>query len=133
MFKLGNDEGLGATLTRHRSVWNFPMLLFRSLAVLLALGSPTFCQDGPRDAASAKEAAQVLAAYLDTVFKSGGRPDYINPPVPDLLHRVFNMEELAALSPPKPSDLAWLLDLHAFPVPLASVPDRQPRRWQCRS
>jgi hypothetical protein len=86
------------------------MLLFRSLEVLLALGSPAFCQDGPRDAASAKESAQALAAYLDTVFKSGGRPDYRKPPVPDLLHRVFNTEELMALPPPNPSDLPWLLD-----------------------
>src|ERR1700686_1028862 len=100
MFKLGNDKGLRATITSHRSVWNLPMLLFRSLAVLLALGSPAFCQDGPRDAANAKESAQALAAYLDTVFKSGGRPDYTKPPVPDLLHQVFNTEELMTLPPP---------------------------------
>jgi hypothetical protein len=86
------------------------MPFLRSLLILLALVSSAFCQDGPRDAASAKDAAEALAAYLDGVLKSGGRPDYTKPPIPDLLHRVFNMEGLAALPPPKPSDLAWLLD-----------------------
>src|SRR5713101_9036926 len=86
------------------------MPFLRSLLILLAFLSPALGQDGPRYAASARDAAQALQLHLDEVLKSGGRPDYTTLPVSHLFRRVFDLEALAALPPPKPSDMAWMLD-----------------------
>jgi hypothetical protein len=51
------------------------MPIVRILMVLLALASPAFAQDGARDAAAAKEAAQAFRVYVEEVTKTGGRPD----------------------------------------------------------
>jgi len=48
--------------------------------------------------------------YLDTVSKSGQRPDYTKPPAADLFRRVFDVEQLAALRPPEAGDMPWVLD-----------------------
>lgn len=80
-----------------------------SLPLLLALVSFAHGQDGPRDAATAQDAALALQLYLDAVAKSGGRPDYTKPPASDLFRHVFDMQELAALPPAEASDLNWLL------------------------
>jgi hypothetical protein len=78
------------------------------------LASPAFAQtprdDGASIAAEAKDAATRLQAYLDGVFKSGGRPDFSKPPASDLLGQVFNLKQLEALPPAQGGDLPWLLD-----------------------
>jgi hypothetical protein len=86
------------------------MSLLRSLLILFVFLSPALAQDGPRSAANAKEAERALQLYLDGVSKSGGRPDYTKPPASDLMHRVFDLDQLAALPAPKSGDVPWLLD-----------------------
>jgi hypothetical protein len=80
------------------------------LMVLLALASPAFAQDGARDAAAAKEAAQAFRVYVEGVTKTGGRPDLTRPEVAALLDSVFDLDALNALPPAQANDLIWLLD-----------------------
>jgi hypothetical protein len=80
-----------------------------SLLLLIAFASSALGQDGPRDAATARDAALALQLYLAAVAKSGGRPDYTKPPASDLFRHVFDMKELTALPPVEASDLNWLL------------------------
>jgi len=80
-----------------------------SLFVLLALVSPALSQDGPRDAATAQNAAQAFGIYLDGVLKSGGEPDFTKPPAADLFRHIFDVAALKALPPAKPDDIRWLL------------------------
>ena len=86
------------------------MPVVRILLVLLALASPAFAQDGARDAAAAREAAQAFRVYVEGVAKNGERPDLTRPEVAALLDRVFDLDALNALSPAQGSDLPWLLD-----------------------
>jgi hypothetical protein len=86
------------------------MPIVRILLVLLALASPAFAQDGARDAADAREAAQAFRVYVEGVTKKGGRPDLTRPEVAALLGRVFNLDALAALPPAQASDMNWLMD-----------------------
>jgi hypothetical protein len=51
------------------------MPIVRILLVHLALASPALAQDGARDAAAAREAAQAFRVYVEGVTKKGGRPD----------------------------------------------------------
>jgi hypothetical protein len=81
-----------------------------SLLLLLALVSFAHGQDGPRDAATAQDAALALQLYLDAVAQSGGRPDYTKPPASDLFRHVFDVEEFTALPPAEASDLNWQLE-----------------------
>lgn len=82
----------------------------RAMLVLLALLSPACAQDGPAIAAGAKQSAQALGLYLDTVAKAGGRPAYDAPPASALFQRVFDVDRLAALPAAKSSDIPWLRD-----------------------
>ena len=92
--------------------------LVTSLLIPLTLGVPAFSQsgtpsviqNGAQDAATAKEAAAAIENYLDSVKKSGGRPDYTKPPVSEWFHQVFDIEKLSALPPATTADLSWLLD-----------------------
>ena len=86
------------------------MPIVRILMVLLALASPAFAQDGARDAAAAKEAAQAFRVYVEGVTKTGGRPDLTRPEVAALLDRVFDLGALNALPPSQANDIIWLLD-----------------------
>ena len=86
------------------------MPIFRILLVLLALASPAFAQDGARDAAAARDAAQAFRVYVEGVAKKGERPDLTRPEVAALLDRVFDLDALNALPPAQASDLPWLLD-----------------------
>ena len=86
------------------------MPIVRLLLVLLALTSPVFAQDGPRDLAAAREAAQAFRVYVDGVAKKGGRPDLTRPDVAALLGHVFDLDALAALPPAQASDMNWLMD-----------------------
>jgi len=81
----------------------------RSLLLLLALVAPAFSQDGPRDAATAQNAAQAFGIYLDGVLKSGGEPDFTKPPAADLFRHIFDVAALNALAPAKADDIPWLL------------------------
>jgi len=81
----------------------------RSLLLLLALVSPAFSQDGPRDAATAQDAGQAFGIYLDGVLKSGGEPDFTKPPAAELLRHIFDVAALKALPPAKADDIPWLL------------------------
>jgi hypothetical protein len=87
-----------------------PMPIVRILLVLLALASPALAQDGARDAAAAREAAQSFRVYVEGVTKEGGRPDLTRPEVAALLGRIFDLDALNALPPAQASDLDWLLD-----------------------
>jgi len=86
------------------------MPIVRILLVLLALASPALAQDGARDAAAAREAAQAFRVYVEGVTKQGGRPDLTRPDVAALLGRVFDLDALNALPPAQGSDISWLLD-----------------------
>jgi hypothetical protein len=83
--------------------------ILRSLLLLVALLSPAFAQDGPQDAASAKDAVQALQHHLDDVAKAGGRPDYTKPPASELFQRVFDLTRLTAFPPPTAADVSWLI------------------------
>jgi hypothetical protein len=86
------------------------MPIVRILVVLVALASPAFGQDGARDAAAAREAAQVFRVYVEGVTKTDGRPDLTRPEVDALLDRVFDLDALNALPPAQANDIIWLLD-----------------------
>jgi hypothetical protein len=86
------------------------MPIVRILLFLLALASPALAQDGARDAAAAREAAQAFQVYVDGVTKEGARPDLTRPEVAALLGRIFDLDALNALPPAQASDLDWLLD-----------------------
>jgi hypothetical protein len=79
------------------------------LLLLIALVSPAMAEDGPSLAARASDAANLLQTYLDAVAKAGRRPDFSQPPAADLLARIVDLEQLAALSPPTAQDLVWLI------------------------
>ena len=85
------------------------MRFLGSLLLLAALASPAHCQDGPRDAATAQNAAQAFGIYLDGVLKSGGQPDFAKPPAVDLFGHIFDVAALKALPPAKADDIPWLL------------------------
>jgi hypothetical protein len=59
-----------------------------------------------------KDSANQIELYLDFAAKTGRKPDFSGPPVSDLFARVFDLGKLAALPPPKGSDvpvlLAWI-------------------------
>lgn len=86
------------------------MRVMRIVLVLLALVSPALAQDGARDAAAAREAAQAFQVYVEGVAKKGARPDLTRPEVAALLGRVFNLGALNALPPAQASDIEWLMD-----------------------
>jgi hypothetical protein len=86
------------------------MPIVRILLLLLALASPALAQDGARDAAAAREAAQAFRVYVEGVMKTGGRPDLTRPEVAALLGRVFDLDALNALPPAQANDILWLLD-----------------------
>ena len=86
------------------------MPIVRILLVLLALASPALAQDGARDAAAARDAAQAFRVYVEGVSKKGERPDLTRPEVAALLGRIFDLDALNALPPAQESDLPWLLD-----------------------
>jgi hypothetical protein len=90
-----------------------PVLLLRSLLILFALISAALAEDGPSIAAEAKDAANRLQDYLDGVAKAGGRPDFSQPPASELFGRVFDLKKLAALPPPTPQDVPWLMNWSA--------------------
>ncbi|MCP3462667.1 hypothetical protein [Bradyrhizobium sp. CCGUVB23] len=86
----------------------FPMPIVRILLILLALASPALAQDGARDVAAAKEAAQAFRVYVDGVTKKDERPDLTRPEVAALLGRIFDLDAFNALPPAQASDLDWL-------------------------
>jgi hypothetical protein len=86
------------------------MPIVRILLVLLALASPALAQDGARDAAAAREAAQAFRVYVEGVAKTGGRPDLTRPEVAAQFDRVFDLDALNALPPAQANDVSWLLD-----------------------
>jgi hypothetical protein len=80
-----------------------------SLLLLAALAAPAHGQDGPRDAATAQNAAQAFGIYLDGVLKAGGEPDFTKPPAADLFRHIFDVAALTALPPAQAGDISWLL------------------------
>jgi hypothetical protein len=86
------------------------MPIVRILLVLVALASPALAQDGARDAAAAREAAQAFKVYVEGVTKKGERPDLTRPEVAALLGRIFDLDAFNALPPAQASDLDWLLE-----------------------
>ena len=88
------------------------MPIVKILLVLLALASPALAQDGARDAAAAREAAQAFQVYVERVKKTGGRLDLTRPDVAAMLGRVFDLGALNALPPVQASDTDWLVEWH---------------------
>jgi hypothetical protein len=86
------------------------MPIVRILLVLLALISPALAQDGARDTAAAREAAQAFKVYIDSVTKANGRPDLTRPEVAALLGRIYNLDALNALPPAQGNDIVWLVE-----------------------
>jgi hypothetical protein len=86
------------------------MPIVRILLVLLALTSPALAQDGAREVAAAREAAQAFRVYVEGVTKKGERPDLTRPEVAALLGRVFDLDALNALPPAQANDILWLPD-----------------------
>jgi hypothetical protein len=86
------------------------MPIVRILLVLLALACPALAQDGARDAAAAREAAQAFRVYVEAVTREGGRPDLTRPEIAALLGRVFDLDALNALPPAQGNDIVWLPD-----------------------
>ncbi len=84
------------------------------MLLLVALVSSAVAQtahyDGPALLPVIKDVANQLQLYLDYVAKSGGRPDFTTPPLSDQFNRLFDPGQLAALPPPKASDVPWLMD-----------------------
>ena len=85
------------------------MRFLGSLLLLAALVAPAHSQDGPRDAATAQNAAQAFGIYLDGVLKAGGQPDFTKAPAADLFRHIFDVAALKALPPAKADDIRWLL------------------------
>ena len=100
----------GAVVVDRMALVEVAMRIARTLLVLLALASPASAQDGPQDAAAAREAMQAFRVYLEGVAKKGERPDLTRPEVAKLLHRVFDLDALAALPPAQANDVSWLLE-----------------------
>ena len=67
----------------------------------------------PLFATRASDAAKELGTYLADLAKAGGWPDFSKPPASELFGRIFDMNGLAALPPPAPNDLSWLLNWSA--------------------
>jgi hypothetical protein len=86
------------------------MPIFRIFLVLLALGSPALAQDGARDAAMARAAAQNFRVYIDGVAQDAKRPDLTRPEIAALLGRIYDLDALNALPAAQGNDLPWLLD-----------------------
>jgi hypothetical protein len=86
------------------------MPIVRILLVLLALACPALAQDGARDAAAAREAAQAFRVYVEAVTREGGRPDLTRPEIAAQLGRVFDLDALNALPPAQGNDILWLPD-----------------------
>jgi hypothetical protein len=86
------------------------MPIVRILLVLLALASPALAQNGVRDTAAARDAAQAFRVYVEGVTKKGERPDLTRPEVAALLGRVFDLGALNALPPVQANDMIWLAD-----------------------
>jgi hypothetical protein len=86
------------------------MPIVRILLVLLAFASPAPAQDGARDVAAAREAAQAFRVYVEGVTKTGERPDLTRPEIAALLGRVFDLGALDALPPAQANDIVWLPD-----------------------
>ena len=88
--------------------------LLRVSLLFVALVSSAVAQtahyDGPALLPVIKDVANQLQLYLDYVAKSGGRPDFSAPPASDQFNRLFDPDQLAALPPPKASDVTWLMD-----------------------
>lgn len=87
------------------------MRLVTAFLLFVALQSPALARtDGAGLAAGAKAAADRLQLYLDGVAKDGRRPDFAKPPAAELFSRIFDVEQLNALPPPRGDDIPWLLD-----------------------
>src|SRR6516165_10126520 len=66
-------------------------------------------EDAPEFLGVVKDSANQIELYLDFAAKTGRKPDFSGLPVSALFARVFDLEKLAALPPPKGSDVPLLL------------------------
>ena len=72
-----------------------------------APAAPT--EDVPAFLGAVKDSANQIELYLDFAAKTGQKPDFSGPPLSNLFARVFDLKKLAALPPPKASDVPMLL------------------------
>jgi hypothetical protein len=84
---------------------------------MAALVSPALAQtsftDGAALATRAVDAAKELRTHLAELAKAGARPDFSKPPASELFGRIYDMNALAALPPPAPNEISWLLNWSA--------------------
>ena len=66
-------------------------------------------EDAPEFLGVVKDSANEIELYLDFAAMTGRRPDFSGLPVSALFARVFDLGKLAALPPPKGSDVPLLL------------------------
>src|SRR6516165_1897318 len=102
----------------------------------------TATEDAPEFLGVVKDSANQIELYLDFAAKTGGRPDFSGLPVSALFAHVFDLEKLAALPPPKGSDvpllLAWISSANGvakaiiFRHNAAPRPDRRSGRDQAQ-
>jgi len=89
----------------------------RALLLMAALVSPALAQtsftDGAALATRAVDAAKELRTHLAELAKAGARPDFSKPPASELFGRIYDMNALAALPPPAPNEISWLLNWSA--------------------
>jgi hypothetical protein len=69
----------------------------------------TATEGAPEFLGVVKDSANEIELYLDFAAKTGRRPDFSGLPVSALFARVFDLGKLAALPPPKGSDVPLLL------------------------
>ena len=72
-----------------------------------APAAPT--EDVPAFLGAVKDSANQIELYLDFAAKTGQKPNFSGPPLSNLFARVFDLKKLAALPPPKASDVPMLL------------------------
>ena len=93
------------------------MAAIRALLLMAALVSPALAQtsftDGAALATRAVDAAKELRTHLAELAKAGARPDFSKPPASELFGRIYDMNALAALPPPAPNEISWLLNWSA--------------------
>jgi hypothetical protein len=83
-------------------------LPFAAVALLLLISPPVHA-DGAKAVADATKALEQLTSYTDGIVKANGRPEFTKPPASEYLARILDLKALAALPPPQPKDISWLV------------------------
>src|SRR4051812_9330081 len=94
----------GSSASAESSLVKALLCLGLLLPTLLSLAN---AKDGPQILFEARQTAQAIDAYMDSVAKTGGRPVYNVPPVSGLVRNLFDADRLPALAATGSADLPW--------------------------